>query len=199
MKVNGDVKNNIGDIGLQWFGQMEILVFKPSEETFLVVGYVCGNANVVEEASLHFESMENDFGNNLGMQHDLGVISVLGKCGCINEIVGYVWYSQLWKPLRRYACSYNNVEIEEHTDELIIALDPLEDVPNKIVVSPPKENSDTYPYCLAIDSPNELSCWMVAMASIKVSESHSYKKGNYEMALRTYYKALYYLNNLWKK
>lgn len=145
LMINGYADNNIGDEGLQLFEQMRTLGFQPTEETFIAVLSACGSADAVEEGFLHLESMKNEYGINPGMQHYLGVIDVLGKCGYVNEIEEYIWKLpfdptvEMWESFRKYARLHGNVDLEDRAEELIVALDPSKAVTKKLTTPPPKK------------------------------------------------------------
>ncbi|WCJ17661.1 Tetratricopeptide repeat (TPR)-like superfamily protein [Euphorbia peplus] len=145
LMINGYALNNIGDEGLQMFEQMRTLGFKPTEETFLAVLSACASADAVEEGFLHFESMKNEYGINPGIQHYLGVIDILGKCGYVNEIEEYVQKLpfdatvEIWESFKKYARFHGDVDLEDRAEELIVALDPSKATAKKIATPPPKK------------------------------------------------------------
>ncbi|XP_065870747.1 pentatricopeptide repeat-containing protein At2g15690, mitochondrial-like [Euphorbia lathyris] len=147
LMLNGYAHNNIGDEGLQMFEQMRIQGLKPTEETFLAVLSACASADAVEEGFLHFESMKNEYGINPGIQHYLGVIDILGKCGYVNEIEEYVRNLpfdptvEVWESFKKYARFHGDVDLEDRAEELIVALDPSKAAAKKIPTPPPKKYS----------------------------------------------------------
>lgn len=143
--INGYANNNLGDEGLQLFEQMLKFGLKPTEETFLAVLAACAGADAVEEGFIHFESMNKDYGINPRLQHYLALIDVLGKSGFVNEAQEYIEKLpfeptvEIWEALRNYARIHGNIDLEDHVEELIVALDPSKAAANKIPTPPPKK------------------------------------------------------------
>ncbi|XP_050210586.1 pentatricopeptide repeat-containing protein At2g15690, mitochondrial [Mercurialis annua] len=147
LMINGYARNNLGDEGLQLYEQMRDSGLKPTAETFLAVLSACASAEAVEEGFLHFESMKNEYGINPGIEHYIGVIDVLGKAGYVDEIEKYIEKLpfeptvDIWGTLKNYARIHGDVDLEDHAEELIVALDPSKAVAKKIPTPPPKKYS----------------------------------------------------------
>lgn len=147
LMINGYADNGLGDDGLQMFEVMREQGLKPNSETFLAVFLACASADAVEEAFIHFESMKNEYGIPPGVEHYLGVLDVLGKCGHLNEAVDYIEKLPfeptvaVWEALRNYAQIHGDIDLEDHAEELMVALDPSKAVVKKIPTPPPKKRS----------------------------------------------------------
>lgn len=147
LMMNGYADNGLGDDGLLLFEQMREQGMKPNSQTFLAVFSACASADAVEEAFIHFESMKNDYGYAPEMDHYLGLLGVLGKCGHLNEAEEYIHKLPfeptvaIWEALRDYARTHGDIDLEDHAEELIVDLDPSKAVANKIPTPPPKKRT----------------------------------------------------------
>ncbi|CAI0447161.1 unnamed protein product [Linum tenue] len=143
LMIHGYANNSLGDEGLQLFEQMRKLDLKPTEETFLAVLSACGSADAVDEAFIHFKSMKNDFGIDQQMEHYVGMIDVLGKCGFLNEIEQYIEKLpfdpsvEIWEKYMNYARIHGDVDLEDRLEELIVSMDPSKAAAKKIPTPPP--------------------------------------------------------------
>ncbi|CAI0556951.1 unnamed protein product [Linum tenue] len=143
LMIHGYANNNLGDEGLQLFEQMRKLDLKPTEETFLAVLSACGSAHAVDEAFIHFKLMKSDFGIDPQMEHYVGMIDVLGKCGFLNEIEQYIEKLpfapsvEIWEKYMNYARIHGDVDLEDRLEELIVSVDPSKAVAKKIPTPPP--------------------------------------------------------------
>ncbi|XP_040999393.1 pentatricopeptide repeat-containing protein At2g15690, mitochondrial-like [Juglans microcarpa x Juglans regia] len=147
LMINGYADNALGDEGLHLFEQMRQLGLKPTGETFLAVFSACASANAVEEAFIHFKSMKDECGINPGFEHYMGVLGVLGMCGHLNEAeelierLPFEPMVEVWVTLRNYARIHGDVDLEDRTEELMVALDSSKAVANKIPTPPPKKRT----------------------------------------------------------
>ncbi|CAK7356631.1 unnamed protein product [Dovyalis caffra] len=138
LMINGYANNDLGDEGLQLFEQMKKLGLEPTGETFLAVLSACASAEAVEEGFLYFEEMSKKFGISPTLEHYLGVIDVLGKSAYLNEAVEYIEKLpfeptvEIWEAVRKYARSHGDIDLEDHTEELIVSIDPSKAVASKI-------------------------------------------------------------------
>ncbi|KAL5855548.1 hypothetical protein ACOSQ4_005350 [Xanthoceras sorbifolium] len=148
LMINGYADNGLGDDGLQLFEQMRQLGIKPNGQTFLAVFSACASADAIEEAFIHFESMKNEFEINPGMEHYVGLIGVLGKCGHLYEAQEFIEEKlpfeptvEIWEALKNYAWIHGDVDLEDFVEELMVDLDPSKLVANKIPTPPPKKRT----------------------------------------------------------
>ncbi|KAF5738119.1 pentatricopeptide repeat-containing protein [Tripterygium wilfordii] len=145
LMIKGYADNALGDEGLELFEQMRNLGLKPNEQTFILVLSACASADAIDEGFIHFESMKNDYGISPRMEHYLGLIDVLGKSGHIYEVKEYIEKLpfeptlEIWAALRNYARIHGDVDLEDHAEELVIALDPSKADPKKIPTPRPKK------------------------------------------------------------
>ncbi|XP_030456050.1 pentatricopeptide repeat-containing protein At2g15690, mitochondrial-like [Syzygium oleosum] len=147
LMINGYAYNGLGDDGLELYEQMRKLGLKPNEQTFLAVLSACASIGAVEEGFIHFESIQNDYGIKLGIEHYLGVIDVLCQPGHLAEAVEYIEKLpfeptlEVWEALKNYARIHGDLDLEDHVEELMMALDPSITTANKIPTPPPKRRS----------------------------------------------------------
>ncbi|XP_073272332.1 pentatricopeptide repeat-containing protein At2g15690, mitochondrial [Primulina huaijiensis] len=147
LMISGYAANGLGDDGLGMYEQMRMLGVRPTEQTFMAVFEACASAEAIEEGFLHFESMKADYGITPGIEHYLGLIGVLGKSGHLAEVMAYVETlpfeptAVIWEALMNYARIHGDIDLEDHTEELMISLDPLKAIANKIPTPPPKKQS----------------------------------------------------------
>ncbi|CAN4107704.1 unnamed protein product [Withania somnifera] len=145
LMINGYALNGLGDDGLALYDQMRELGMKPNEETFLYVFEACASADAIDEAFMHFESMKVEYGIAPQVEHYLGLLGVLAKCGHLSEAEEYI--SKLpfeptaaaWEALMNYARIHGDIDLEDRAEELMVGLDPSKAVGNKIPTPPPKK------------------------------------------------------------
>ncbi|CAI9769933.1 unnamed protein product [Fraxinus pennsylvanica] len=134
-----------GDLLLN--NQMRKLGLQPSGETFLAVLEACASAEAIEEGFIHFESMKFDYGISPGLEHYLGLLGVLGKIGHLAEAEAFIETlpfeptADIWEALMNYARIHGDIDLEDRAEELMVSLDPLKAVANKIPTPPPKKHS----------------------------------------------------------
>lgn len=147
LMICGYAENGLGDDGLAMFEQMRKLGVQPTEQTFMAVFEACASAEAIEEGFLHFESMKGEYGVTPGIEHYLGLIGVLGKSGHLAEVVAYIETlpfeptAVIWEALMNYARIHGDIDLEDHAEELMVSLDPLKAIANKIPTPPPKKQS----------------------------------------------------------
>ncbi|VVB14273.1 unnamed protein product [Arabis nemorensis] len=142
MRVYSD--NGMGDDSLHLFEEMANQGLKPNEETFLTVFLACANVGGIKEAFLHFDSMKNEHGISPRMEHYLGLLDVLGKCGHLVEAEQYIRSlpfeptADFWEAMMNYAKLHGDIDLEDYAEELMVDLDPSKALINKIPTPPPK-------------------------------------------------------------
>nr|XP_016470718.1 PREDICTED: pentatricopeptide repeat-containing protein At2g15690-like isoform X2 [Nicotiana tabacum] len=145
LMINGYALNGLGDDGLTLYDQMRELGMKPSEETFLYVFEACASADAIDEAFMHFGSMKSEYGISPQVEHYLGLMGVLGKCGHLAEAEDYITKlpfeptAAVWEALMNYARIHGDIDLEDRAEELMVGLDPSKAVANKIPTPPPKK------------------------------------------------------------
>lgn len=147
LMINGYADNGLGDDGLQLFEKMREEGWKPTSETFLAIFSACASADAVDEAFLYFDAMKNEHGIAPGMEHFLGLVGVLGKCGHLVEAKEYIEKLpfeptvDIWEALRNYARIHGDVDLEDLAEDLLVSLDPSKATSNKIPTPPPKKRT----------------------------------------------------------
>ncbi|KAH6772671.1 Tetratricopeptide repeat superfamily protein [Perilla frutescens var. hirtella] len=147
LMINGYAANGLGDDGLALFEEMKTTGLPPNGETFLAVLEACASADAIEEGFIYFDSMKTDYGISPGIEHYLGLLGVLGKSGHLAEAKAYVESlpfestAVFWEALANYARIHGDIELEDHAEELMVALDPSKAVTNKIPTPPSKRHS----------------------------------------------------------
>ncbi|XP_062148582.1 pentatricopeptide repeat-containing protein At2g15690, mitochondrial-like [Alnus glutinosa] len=149
LMINGYAVNGQGSNGLLLFEEMRKAGLRPNSETFVLVLAACASAEAVGEGLYHFESMKNEHGIVLGIEHCLGVIDVLGRSGHLNEAEEFIEKmpieptAEVWEALRHYARIHGDMELEDHAEELSVSLDPSRAIADKIPTPPRKKHSAT--------------------------------------------------------
>ncbi|XP_010043787.2 pentatricopeptide repeat-containing protein At2g15690, mitochondrial [Eucalyptus grandis] len=147
LMINGYAYNGLGDDGLELYEHIRNLGLKPNEQTFLAVLSACASIGAIEEGFIHFESMQNDYGIKPGVEHYLGVIDVLCQPGHLAEAVEYIEKLpfeptlEVWEALKSYARIHGDLDLEDHVEELMMAIDPSIATANKIPTPSPKRRS----------------------------------------------------------
>nr|GMD44255.1 pentatricopeptide repeat-containing protein At2g15690 [Ipomoea batatas] len=147
LMINGYALNGLGDDGLSLFEQMRTLGIQPNGQTFLAVFEACASADAIDEAFIHFESMKNDYGIAPQIEHYLGLLGVLAKCGHLTEAEEFIENlpfeptAAVWEALMNFARIHGDIDLEDRAEQLWRASQvPLEDnVPSKITPPPPKK------------------------------------------------------------
>ncbi|KAF2293357.1 hypothetical protein GH714_000990 [Hevea brasiliensis] len=138
-----------GENGLLLFEEMKKSGYHPDEETFVAVFAACSSAGAVEESLLHFEAMRSEYGIIPGIDHYLGVINVLGSAGHLWEAEEFIERmpfeptAEVWRALRNFAQINGDIELEDHAEELLVAVDSSEASADKITLPPRKKQSAT--------------------------------------------------------
>ncbi|GAB4843942.1 hypothetical protein Ancab_013906 [Ancistrocladus abbreviatus] len=146
LMIKAYADNALGDDGLQLFEKMRELGLKPTNETHLLVLAACASAEAVEEGFIHFEAMKTEYGIELGMEHYLGLLDVLGSSGHLAEAREFIEElpmkptAAVWEALRNYARIHGDVDLEDHVEELLVELDPSKAISNKLPTPPPKKH-----------------------------------------------------------
>lgn len=141
LMICGYAANGQGDDGLQMFEQMRKLGIKPTAETFRCVLDACAAAEAIEEAFIHFNSMNEEYGIQQGTEHYIGLIEVLGKSGHLNEAVEFIEKlpfeptMEVWECLMKLARAQGDLELEDWAEELVVLMDPSK-APNKKIPMP---------------------------------------------------------------
>lgn len=149
LMINGYAVNGQGDNGLMLFEQMKDVGLRPDKETFLAVLEACATAEAVEEGLMMFEAMKNEYGIVPGIEHYLGIIDVLGKSGHLNEAEEFIEKmpfeptAEVWEALWNFSRIHGDLELEDHVEELLVALDPSKLIPNKVPLPQRKRNLET--------------------------------------------------------
>ncbi|CAK9181243.1 unnamed protein product [Ilex paraguariensis] len=147
LMIYGYAENASGDDGLALYEKMRSLGLQPTKETFLTVLSACASVDAVEEGFIHFESMKTEYGVDPGMEHYLGLLSVLGKPGHLAEAEEFIENlpfeptAEIWEALMNYARIHGDIDLEDRAEELMIGLNPSKAVANKIPTPPPKKQS----------------------------------------------------------
>ncbi|KAJ8766916.1 hypothetical protein K2173_011734 [Erythroxylum novogranatense] len=146
--INGYAANGEGDNGLLLFEGMKRQGLQPNGETFVSIFAACSSAGAVDEGLLYFESMTDEYGIVPGVNHYLGIIHILGTAGYLYEAEKFVdrvpseFTVQAWRAIRNYARIHGDVELEDHVEELLVAVNPSETNGNKIPLPPRKNYSE---------------------------------------------------------
>nr|GMD47643.1 pentatricopeptide repeat-containing protein At2g15690 [Ipomoea batatas] len=147
LMINGYALNGLGDDGLSLFEQMRTLGIQPNGQTFLAVFEACASADAIDEAFIHFESMKTDYGIAPQIEHYLGLLGVLAKCGHLTEAEEFIEKlpfeptAAVWEALMNFARIHGDIDLEDRAEQLWRATQvPLEDnAPSKITPPPPKK------------------------------------------------------------
>nr|GMD41416.1 pentatricopeptide repeat-containing protein At2g15690 [Ipomoea batatas] len=147
LMINGYALNGLGDDGLSLFEQMRTLGIQPNGQTFLAVFEACASADAIDEAFIHFESMKTDYGIAPQIEHYLGLLGVLAKCGHLSEAEEFIEKLPfeptvaVWEALMNFARIHGDIDLEDRAEQLWRASQvPLEDnVSSKITPPPPKK------------------------------------------------------------
>lgn len=141
--ISGYAVNGLGDDGLAIYEHMRKLGLQPSDQTFLAVLDACASADAIDEGFLHFKSMKEEYGMEPKVDHYLGLLGVLGKCGYLEKAEEYIVNlpfvptAIFWEALMNYARIHGDIDLEDHAEELMVSLDPSKAVANKILAPPP--------------------------------------------------------------
>ncbi|MED6155016.1 Pentatricopeptide repeat-containing protein, mitochondrial [Stylosanthes scabra] len=145
LMLRGYANSTMGDDALQLFDQMNESGLEITSETLLAVLSACASAEAVEDAFLHFESMESKYGIKPGVEHYMGLLDVLGQSGYLKEAEEFINElpfeptATVWETLKNYARIHGDVDLEDYAEEIVLSLDPSKAVANKIPTPPPKK------------------------------------------------------------
>ncbi|XP_052181336.1 pentatricopeptide repeat-containing protein At2g15690, mitochondrial-like [Diospyros lotus] len=148
LMMNAYSNNGEGENGLLLFEEMKKAGARPNAATFIAVLAACASAEAVEEGLVHFESMKN-YGIEPEIEHYFGVIDVLGRAGHVNEALEFIEKmpiqptAEIWEALMIFARIHGDIELEDHAEELLAALDPSKAAANKLLAPPAKNQFAT--------------------------------------------------------
>ncbi|KAL4581216.1 hypothetical protein LXL04_017426 [Taraxacum kok-saghyz] len=136
--ITGYASNGLGDEGLEMFEQMRNHGLQPTDQTFLAVLESCAGADAIEEGFIHFESMQNEYGISPNLHHYLGILSIFGKNGHLDQALEYIQTlpfpptSEIWEAIMNYAKIHGDIDLEDRAEEILTTLDPSKTNPKKI-------------------------------------------------------------------
>ncbi|XVF34993.1 hypothetical protein REPUB_Repub18cG0106500 [Reevesia pubescens] len=115
LMIIGYAVNGKGDDGLLLFEEMR---------------KACASVAAIEEGIMYFELMKNEYRIAPRIEHYLGVIDVFGRAGHLNEAVEFIENMpieptlEIWEAIRGFARIHGDIDLEDHVEELLLALDP---------------------------------------------------------------------------
>ncbi|KAL0363706.1 UNVERIFIED_CONTAM: Pentatricopeptide repeat-containing protein [Sesamum calycinum] len=104
--------------------------FQPDHVTFLAIISACGHAGQVEEGKRHFNSMIQDYGIAVRMEHYACLIDLFGRAGRLEEAfqvietMPFTPDAGIWGTLLGACRIHGNVELAEVASERLFQLDP---------------------------------------------------------------------------
>ncbi|KAI4318249.1 hypothetical protein L6164_026038 [Bauhinia variegata] len=143
--IYGYANNTMGDDGLQLFKHVKELGLEPISETFLAMLTACASTEAVEDGYMHFESMKSKYRIEPELEHFMWLLDVLGWSRYLKEAEEYIENLPfeptvtVWETLMNYVRIHGDIDLEDHAEELMVILDPLKSVANKIPTPPPKK------------------------------------------------------------
>ncbi|CAI9114551.1 OLC1v1015303C1 [Oldenlandia corymbosa var. corymbosa] len=150
LMISGYGFNGLGDDGLALYDQMRKLGLRPNGVTFLAVLDACASVDAIDEGFLHFESMKTEYRMEPGIEHYLGLLGLLAKCGHLAEAEEFVAKklpfeptTDFWEALMNYARMHGDIDLEDRAEELMISVDSskMAMINNTIPTPPPKKQS----------------------------------------------------------
>lgn len=122
--INGYAVNGQGDDGLALYDQMRARGVPPDARTFLAVFEACASADAIDEAFIHFDSMETEYGLSPTADHYLGLLGVFAKSGHLSEAEDFISNlpfppsGAFWEALMNYARIHGDLELEDRCEQL---------------------------------------------------------------------------------
>ncbi|KAM3395301.1 pentatricopeptide repeat-containing protein, mitochondrial [Capsicum galapagoense] len=149
LMISGYAETGDGEGGLRLFEQVRKLrLLEPNVDTFLVVLSACASMGAVKQGFMYFELMKKEYGIVPSVEHYLGVIDVLGKSGHLNEALEFLEdmpiepTKQVWETVINFARIHGDIELEDHTDELLVRLDSSRNMTDKTPAPFQKRHSE---------------------------------------------------------
>ncbi|KAG8375540.1 hypothetical protein BUALT_Bualt10G0110400 [Buddleja alternifolia] len=125
---------------IELFHDMQKANVDPNEITFVGLLSACGHAGLLEEGLMYFESMQNDYNIEPGIEHYGCLVDLLGRTGNINRALNLIKSmkmkpdSAIWGSLLSSCRTFRNLEIAVISMEHLLELEP-EDTGNLVLLA----------------------------------------------------------------
>ncbi|KAL7619004.1 hypothetical protein Lser_V15G00353 [Lactuca serriola] len=125
---------------IKLFQDMQKTTIKPNKITFVGLLSACAHAGFLEIGLKYFDSMENDYNLNPGIEHYGCLVDLLGRTGCLDrafELVNKMPMkpdSVIWGSLLSSCRTKGNLELAVIAMEHLLELEP-EDIGNYVMLS----------------------------------------------------------------
>ncbi|KAK4757782.1 hypothetical protein SAY87_019083 [Trapa incisa] len=130
--IFGYAQHGLGHDALDLFRLMTERRVKPDHITFVAVLTACSHIGLVEEGEKIMDSMEQDYGIPLRMEHYACLIDLFGRSGCINKAKALVESMpfrpdpMVWKTLLGACRTCGDIELARTVASQLLELEPEE-------------------------------------------------------------------------
>ncbi|MCL7032094.1 hypothetical protein MKW94_006685 [Papaver nudicaule] len=128
--IVGLAENEYGEDAIDVFSEFKESGGSPDGKMFLGVLYACSTLCDINEGMLHFESMSKVFGITPSMDHYVGVVSMLGSAGYLDEAFEFIESMpvepsiDVWETLMNLCRIHGKLETGDLCAHVVAGLDP---------------------------------------------------------------------------
>ncbi|GMH00596.1 hypothetical protein Nepgr_002435 [Nepenthes gracilis] len=127
--LGGLAVHGLGELAFELFLEMERLLVKPDDITFIGLLNACGHAGLVKEGLMCFELMRRVHKVEPKLQHYGCMVDILGRAGYIEEARSFIQKMPIepndivWRTLLSHCGNYKNCDIGQPVGEHLITQD----------------------------------------------------------------------------
>ncbi|XP_042478171.1 pentatricopeptide repeat-containing protein At4g39530-like isoform X4 [Macadamia integrifolia] len=130
--ISGYAHHGLGEEALVLFHRMTKVGLKPDGITFIGVLTACSHVGLVKEGLQYFESMQNDYGLDVTINHFACVVDLFGRAGELDKAEALIntapfpSKSLLWRTLLGACNKHGNIHVGNRIADLLVKLEPDE-------------------------------------------------------------------------
>ncbi|XP_043702559.1 pentatricopeptide repeat-containing protein At3g09040, mitochondrial-like isoform X3 [Telopea speciosissima] len=130
--ISGYAHHGLSEEALVLFHRMTEVGLKPDGITFIGVLTACSHVGLVKEGLQYFESIQNDYGLNVTINHFACVVDLLGRAGELDKAEALINTAPfpsknlLWRTLLGACNKHGNIHVGNRIAELLVKLEPDE-------------------------------------------------------------------------
>ncbi|KAL2892417.1 hypothetical protein RDABS01_008326 [Bienertia sinuspersici] len=128
--IGGLAIHGLGELAFELFMEMQKLLLKPDDITFIALLTACGHAGLVKEGYICFELMRRVHKLEPRLQHYGCMIDILGRAGYLKEAKNIIDEMPIepndiiWRTLLSACIKYGNLNLGQQVSEHLMRLDP---------------------------------------------------------------------------
>lgn len=134
-------QHGYGDEAIKIFDEMILSGVEPNRVTYVILLSACSHSGLVNQGLAFFKSMSDDHGIPPDEEHYACLIDLLGRGGCIDELLKYLEKmpckkdDRIWNSLVGVCQIHGNVRLGKEAAERLIELEPQSSAPYLLLSS----------------------------------------------------------------